>query len=68
VKDLPIWIFHGGKDGVVPTDLSRKMADRMKEIGGKTKYTEYPGVGHNSWSLALEEADLADWLFSQRRP
>ena len=67
VKDLPIWIFHGGKDGVVPTDLSRKMMARMKEIDGKAKYTEYPGVGHNSWTPAMKEADLAEWLFSQRR-
>jgi len=65
IKDLPLWVFHGEKDTVVPVQASRKMVARLKELGSPVKYTEYPGVGHNSWSGAFEEDGLAKWLFSR---
>jgi poly(3-hydroxybutyrate) depolymerase len=67
IKDIPIWCFHGGADPVVPTDRSRNMIKALKEAGGDPKYTEYPGVGHNSWDKAYSEPDLPKWLFEQKR-
>jgi predicted peptidase len=29
-------------------------------------YTEYPGVGHDSWDLAYADPDLPRWLLQQR--
>ena len=43
------------------------MVAALKEAGAKVKYTEYPGVGHDSWTPAYKEPDLVDWLFSQCR-
>jgi predicted peptidase len=31
------------------------------------KYTEYPGVGHNSWDPAYAEKELLPWMFAQKR-
>ncbi len=31
-------------------------------------YTEYPGVGHNSWDKAYAEDDLINWLLSKSLP
>ena len=67
IKDIPIWCFHGGADPVVPTDRSRNMIKAIKAAGGTPKYTEYPGVGHNSWDRAYSEPELPKWLFSQKR-
>jgi hypothetical protein len=67
IKDLPIWCFHGGADPVVPTERSRNMIAALKAAGGHPKYTEYPGVGHNSWDRAYSEPELPKWLFSQKR-
>jgi poly(3-hydroxybutyrate) depolymerase len=67
IKDIPIWCFHGGADNVVPVGRSRNMIEAIKAAGGKPKYTEYPGVGHNSWDKAYSEPELAGWLFAQRR-
>ena len=64
---IAFWIFHGDADPVVQPDLSRKMVAALKEAGAKVKYTEYPGVGHDSWTPAYKEPDLVDWLFSQCR-
>ncbi|MDB5321450.1 MAG: hypothetical protein JWN40_3081 [Phycisphaerales bacterium] len=67
IKDIPIWCFHGGADKTVPTERSQNMIKALKEVGGNPKYTEYPGVGHNSWDKAYSEPELPKWLFSQKR-
>ena len=61
----PVWIFHGGDDPVVPVTESRRMNDAMKALGGEEHYTEYPGVGHNSWDNAYAEAELLSWMLSK---
>lgn len=65
IGKTPVWIFHGGADNVVPPDNSRKMNDALKSAGGDVRYTEYPGVGHNSWDKAYAEPELLSWLFSK---
>jgi predicted peptidase len=64
---VPFWIFHGADDQVVPVKDSRRMAKRLKEQGSTVKYTEYPGVNHNSWDNAFAEPDLFRWLFDQEK-
>lgn len=62
-----MWVFHGDADAVVPVALSRKMVEAFKRAGGKVRYTEYPGVNHDSWTPAFAEPELLPWLFSQKR-
>lgn len=64
---VPFWIFHGDADPVVNMKLSHEMVDRLKALKGKVKYSEYPGVGHNSWDNAFAEPDFLGWMFSQSR-
>jgi predicted peptidase len=61
------WIFHGGSDSVVPVGRSRSIYHLLKAAGASVKYTEYPGVDHNSWSRAYREPGLAQWLIAQHR-
>lgn len=67
IAGLPVWIFHGDKDTVVKTSRSRDMVAALKQAGGAPRYTEYPGVGHNSWSQAYATPELYDWLFAQKK-
>ncbi len=64
---VAIWLFHGGKDDIVPPSFSRQYARRLKRYGTKNRYTEYPGVGHDSWVQAFAEPGLMPWLFSQHQ-
>lgn len=64
---LPLWVFHGGADNVVPVDCSRDMVKAVRDCGGSVKYTEFPGIGHDSWTGAYSAAETLDWMFSQRR-
>ena len=66
IKSLPIWTFHGDKDSVVNTTLTRDMVAALKQIGSKVKYTEYPDIDHNSWSQTYENQEVLNWLFSQK--
>jgi len=61
----PVWIFHGGADNTVPVTESRRMNEAMKALGGEVHYTEYPGVGHNSWDKAYAEPEFVSWLLSK---
>ena len=65
---VPCWAFHGDKDDAVPVAKSRAMVAALKAAGGSPKYTEYPGVGHNSWDAAYDTDALYTWLFAQVKP
>ncbi|HRX80691.1 MAG TPA: prolyl oligopeptidase family serine peptidase [Pirellulaceae bacterium] len=67
LAQVPIWAFHGGADSAVKPKRSRDMIEAIKEAGGSPKYTEYPGVGHNSWAATYANREMYDWLFSQQR-
>jgi len=67
VGKTPVWIFHGGADPVVPVSESQRMAGVLKAAGGNVRYSEYQGVGHNSWDKAYAEPELFPWLLSQRK-
>lgn len=67
MHEVPMWIFHGDADKVVPAQYSRDMVKALREAGGTPRYTEYEGVGHNSWVNAYGSEELWVWLFKQRR-
>jgi predicted peptidase len=65
---LPIWAVHGSDDKVVPASLSRTMVEAVLAAGGNVKYTELPGVGHDSWTPAYEDPQgVLPWMFEQKR-
>ena len=66
MKNIPCWCFHGDADPTVKVDFSRNMIKALKAAGGDPKYTEYPGVGHNSWTQAYGDKELYEWLWKQR--
>jgi predicted peptidase len=67
VKHLPIWVVHGDADNTVPVDESRGIVAALKALHVPVKYSELPGVGHNSWDEAYRSADVATWLFAQKK-
>ncbi|MBI5915212.1 MAG: prolyl oligopeptidase family serine peptidase [Bacteroidetes bacterium] len=64
---VPFWVFHGEVDAVVPAEKSREMHQRLQELNASVKYSEYPGVNHNSWENAFAEKDYLPWLFSKKK-
>jgi len=64
---LPIWVFHGDADAIVPVSNSRIMVTALKSAKMTVTYTEYPGVNHDSWKNTFAEPKLMDWIFSQKK-
>lgn len=62
----PFWVFHGSIDAVVNVKYSHAMVAKLKFQKMKVKYSEYPGVNHNSWDNAFAEPEFLSWMFSNR--
>jgi predicted peptidase len=62
---VPVWAFHGADDPVVPVTESRKLTEELRARGGNVRYTEYPGVAHNSWDRAYWEEEILPWMLAQ---
>jgi len=83
IKDIPIWAFHGDRDGVCPIEKQRDVFDKVKRLGGNMKFTTWKGDKHGvsgkmipgadngmtvySSDRCSKETDFMTWLFSQSR-
>lgn len=66
-KDVPLQIFHGSDDKVVPVSLSRDLAKQLESLKAPFKYTEYSGMGHDIWTQVYQDPNTLEWLFSQSK-
>lgn len=63
---VPIWIFHGADDRVVPVENSRQMNEALKNVGNtNVRYSEVKDAGHDP--LGFQTPELYTWLKEQRR-
>lgn len=66
ITDMPIWMFHGAIDGVVPfQNVNRIVEELFKQDHKYFKLTVYPYLDHDSWTSAYARPDLYEWLFAQ---
>ncbi|MFZ9031396.1 MAG: prolyl oligopeptidase family serine peptidase [Robiginitalea sp.] len=66
-RSLPIWVFHGTEDPVIPFSESEQMVQKLQGMGYDVRLTAYEGVGHNSWERAYKEEGLYDWFLEHSR-
>lgn len=64
LKDVPVWVFHGEKDDLVPLKEDADMVNNLKNCGGDVKFTIYPDVGHGAWVQAYNDPELYEWMLS----
>jgi len=65
IKHVPIWVFHGAKDNVVPISASEVMVERLKSCDGNVKFTVYPEANHDSWTETYNNEELYKWFLEQ---
>ena len=65
IKDVPLWVFHGEEDSVVPVKLSRDLVNNLRSKGVDVRYTEYAGENHGIWERAIREPGFLDWMFNK---
>ncbi|MGI9472832.1 MAG: sulfatase-like hydrolase/transferase [Rubripirellula sp.] len=57
----PILILSGGKDALIPPALIRKFQTRLEDVGGTSKFIEYPEAGHGFFNYGREENRYFQW-------
>lgn len=67
LKHLPLWVFHGEVDNVVPIESSQNMVDAVRAAGGDVRFTVYPGEGHGICDRTYARDDFWQWLLEQQR-
>lgn len=67
IGPLPVWIFHGAVDDIVPPHDSQALAQALQQAGKEVRFSLYPGVNHGSWMRAYDEPLLWPWMFGHRR-
>lgn len=66
-KKVPIWVFHGEDDKIVPVGQSQAMVEALKEARSKVKYTEFAGEGHGVAGKVYSDEKVHEWIFAQSR-
>ena len=68
LKPVPLWIFHGDKDDMVPVERSRVIFKAIQDAGGEAaKYSELAGEGHGITGVVYAKPELHTWMFEQKR-
>ncbi len=67
ISHLPVWVFHGDRDFIVPISRSQEMVNALKACDADVRFTVYRGVGHDCWLQAYDTPELYDWFLSHRR-
>lgn len=68
LKKMPIRVFHGAKDPVVPLAESQRLVDALRRGGHPSvELTVYPEAGHDSWSETYANPEFFRWILAQTR-
>lgn len=65
--NYPMYFFQGSADPVVRPEGVRDWVTRLRSMGTKVQYTEYPGVQHDSWVNAYADGFIFKWFDTIRR-
>lgn len=65
--NVPVWIFHGEADPIVPLREAVALADELKAAGQSPRLTVIPEGGHDIWKQVFRMPELIDWLLEQGR-
>ena len=65
--DLPVRLFHGEFDPIVPVESSRQWQRILLNAGVSAAYLEYPNVRHDVWDVAYRNGAAIQWFAKFRR-
>lgn len=67
IGDMPVWLFHGALDDLVPPENSRLVVEALRAAGASPRYTEFADANHNSWDAAYAAPRLWAWMLAQEK-
>jgi len=57
----------GDADSAPIVTGTRALVEAVRASGGAPRWTEYRGVGHNSWDRAYSDPDLQKWMLGNHK-
>jgi len=67
LNGLPIHIYHGALDDVVPPIQSIEMHQLLKKGNQNSELTIFSNDNHNSWDSTYSNPDFYKWLLAQHK-
>ncbi len=68
LKNLPVWVFHGGQDHNVLPVQAQSLVKALQDCGGNVRFTFYPDADHGqSYQRAYADPELWKWLLEQTK-
>lgn len=67
LEDLPVRVFHGNRDPVIPVDESHRIVAALRNRGSDVELTVYLDTGHDAWTQTYANPAVWEWLFGQQR-
>jgi predicted peptidase len=69
LRRLPIRVYHGSEDHIVPPVESRSIVVALRSFSSNVRFTEFRGVNHEGvLPKVLADISLNPWLLAQHRP
>ena len=62
LKDVPVYMYHGDCDKVIPITESVTMMRNINLSGGNAKLEICYGIEHNAWDIAYSDEKLQNWF------
>lgn len=66
LRELPISMFHGSDDDVLPVARSEEMATALYIAGANATFQKLDGHGHSIGRAVYSKPDFWSWLLSKR--
>jgi predicted peptidase len=65
---LPMWVFAGGRDEIVPLKYFYPLLNRLEELGHPdVRFTIEADMGHPTWVRVYASQDLYSWFLSHSK-
>jgi predicted peptidase len=67
IKNVPIRIYHGALDDVVPPSYAINIYNKLKRHNPLASLTIFPNDHHNAWDSTYSNPEFYQWLFHQHQ-
>lgn len=61
-KNMPVLMYHGDCDSIVPINESINMLSAINRIGGNARIKICYGINHSAWDFAYNGDELFEWF------
>ncbi|MFO7882197.1 MAG: dienelactone hydrolase family protein [Kosmotogaceae bacterium] len=65
--EVPVLVYHGRKDKIVPLQEAMKIPEKMREKGGDINVKLFDNIGHDCCIKAYTDPELYEWFISHHK-